>query len=421
MIYEPVSDTDTTGYVRLARSIQARDFGNNDGRRTPVYPLFLLLGGLNSRVIWALQGALGILTSWMLFVVVRQRTHSTAWAFLAGLLPSLALNQVFFEAYLLTETLATFLVVLSVLLFAALTRGRGSQAFLSCCLGTVVALTALTRPLFLFLAPLYLLCLPRWWDRRVPWPIRRRQAVSYLAPLLVLIVAWSAFNKWTVGYFGITTLTGYNLTQHSGAFIELAPERYARIRDVYLAFRQQRIAQTGSQSMTIWQAQTPLQEATGLSFAALSQELTRMSLELFARHPLLYCASVGRAAARFWTVTNYWQLDKIRNRSLVAALRVAWYAEQAMLRAANAVFLLVSLQCLARLFSTRGTGAASSVDVAVAAIVLLGCALQALVEYGENARYAIPFQPLIFYTVVVWLWTRTAAPLAAAEDFDRPI
>ena len=37
----------------------------------------------------------------------------------------------------------------------------------------------------------------------------------------------------------------------------------------------------------------------------------------------------------------------------------------------------------------------------VIVIVVAGSAIQALVEYGENARYSIPFQPLIVYTVLI--------------------
>jgi hypothetical protein len=37
-------------------------------------------------------------------------------------------------------------------------------------------------------------------------------------------------------------------------------------------------------------------------------------------------------------------------------------------------------------------------------IVLLASILQAFLEYGENSRYAIPFQPLIFLEVIIWLY-----------------
>jgi hypothetical protein len=49
-------------------------------------------------------------------------------------------------------------------------------------------------------------------------------------------------------------------------------------------------------------------------------------------------------------------------------------------------------------------------DLLLPAIVLFTSLAQALLEFGENGRYAIPFQPLILYTMLVqiefWLARR---------------
>ena len=50
----------------------------------------------------------------------------------------------------------------------------------------------------------------------------------------------------------------------------------------------------------IWLAEDAIKRATGLTTAQLSKQLTRMSLQMFARHPMLYMESVGRAWVRFW-------------------------------------------------------------------------------------------------------------------------
>ena len=52
--------------------------------------------------------------------------------------------------------------------------------------------------------------------------------------------------------------------------------------------------------MTIWYAESEIKRKTGLSTAELSKQLTRMSLEMFAEHPLLYLESVARSWVRFW-------------------------------------------------------------------------------------------------------------------------
>ena len=42
---------DTDGYILAARSIASLDFSNYDGKRTPIYPLLMLLAGMDWSVV----------------------------------------------------------------------------------------------------------------------------------------------------------------------------------------------------------------------------------------------------------------------------------------------------------------------------------------------------------------------------------
>jgi hypothetical protein len=64
------------------------------------------------------------------------------------------------------------------------------------------------------------------------------------------------------GYFGLTAPGGYSLTNHSGVFMELAPDRYAPIRDLYLHYRTTLDNHTG----TIWKAYPDIFESTAYSY-----------------------------------------------------------------------------------------------------------------------------------------------------------
>ncbi|MGH2570781.1 MAG: hypothetical protein ACRDGR_06125, partial [bacterium] len=65
----------------------------------------------------------------------------------------------------------------------------------------------------------------------------------------------------------------------------------------------------------------------------------------------------------------------------------------------------------------------SAAEVPLFVLALIGSAslVQALVELGENARYAIPFQPLIIFVVVGLIWdaARTLGSVLSSAQNDR--
>ena len=87
-------------------------------------------------------------------------------------------------------------------------RGEGASIWDYALLGISAALAGMTRPMFLFLAPLYfcfMLARARRLELRM---LRDARLALVLAPTLVLALGWSAVNKHTVNYFGVTTTTG---------------------------------------------------------------------------------------------------------------------------------------------------------------------------------------------------------------------
>ncbi len=406
--YMPVQYPDSSGYINLASQIRSLDFGNYDGSRTPIYPLMLLSFGLDYGLVWYAQMAMGISISLMLYWFALNRTQSAIFAFLVGLSHSLSLNQLFAEANILSETLSTFLLVCSLLLVApASHRTRHYLPHLACT-GIVVGLAGLTRPILLLLAPLYCLFFALQWSHQgraiVPTTARASHLLSFASPIIVMVLGWSVFNSVTTNYFGPTTLVGYNLSQHAGAFIELAPDEYAEIRDLYLRYRQAQIANTGSHSMTIWNAYPEMQKVTGTSFGDLSRRLTTLSVTLFVEHPTLYLKSASRAWIEFWRVSNYWQLEQVKLPFLARALESTWWIEKRLLVLVNLMFLSITAYSLCRSLIRRQLFP-SALDVLVIAVVLSASVVQALTEYGENARYSIPIQSLVVYLVSLSAWS----------------
>jgi len=395
------SSWDTNEYMLAARSIASLDFSQYDGRRTPIYPLLLLLAGMDTRAVRWIQCALGVGIASMLFAITWRRTRSAAASFVVGLLASLAISELLFEEIIYSETLCTFWIVLSLLAFARIdaskrrTPGAHGTIWNYALLGMSAALAGMTRPMFLYLGPLYF-CFSIAGLRR----LRGERLAMILAPTLILAIGWSAINKHTIDYFGVTTTTGYNLSNHSGAFMELAPPQYSTIRDIYLRYRAWQIPRMGSQTMTIWYAEGAIKRKTGLSTAELSKQLTRMSLEMFAEHPILYLESVARAWGRFWGFGFYRYLGFFRDSTTRAmyALLLVFASFQLGI---NVMFLIVAAYSIARWLMGR---ISFDFDLAVIAIVLAGSVVQAFLEYGENVRYLAPLVPLTIYTVATFAW-----------------
>ena len=409
-VYEPVKYPDTGSYMRLAAQIEQFDFTEYNGRRTPVYPIFLVLCGRNLNVVWLFQMAMGVLISLMLFNLTWRVTHNGIFSIAIGLAYSLNTYYIFFEANIVTETLCTFLILLCVTFLSWIGDHTGytNTSFRSVSvlgLGILASLTALTRPLFLFLPAILLFSL-----LHIIWMKSKSEklvlSALYVLPVIVIIGGFSYFNQIHCRYLGPTTLTGYTLTQHSGGFIEYAPQEYSTIRDIYLKFRQQRIAEKGNHSMTIWMAYPEMMAETGLTLSELSKVLTKMSVGLFVHHPFLYLKSVFKSWVDFWKVlppSEYWEPQKLPFISSSSIPLVIRWIQRGFLVIINFGFLFFTLNSIVS-YQFRRKIRLDVKLLTIGTIVIMTSVVQALTEYGENSRYAIPVQMLTMYFVLIALW-----------------
>ena len=126
---------------------------------------------------------------------------------------------------------------------------------------------------------------------------------------------------------------------HTLAFVELAPDRYATIRDIYLPHRDEKRARTGRHN-AVWEGLPDGMAATGLSLPAFSNELMRMSIVMFVRHPLLYAdrrrPSMGGLLARPHVLAAR---EPPLLPSVGRFVQLGWRLEQPMVRLANLIFL----------------------------------------------------------------------------------
>jgi 4-amino-4-deoxy-L-arabinose transferase-like glycosyltransferase len=400
--YPEVSYSDTASYRRSANAILA-GMTDYDGTRTPGYPAFLALLGPD-RMVYAVQLVLGFCITLAWFYMGWKLSSRPFFGALAGLAHTLNPGQFFFEANLLTETLATFLLVLALAgAMIWLEYPRRRTIWLGLGIGLIASLAALVRPLFIYMPvwlAIVLACTFKEKKLKVDW----RPLVTILAVALVLIGGWMRWVKNRFNMFSLTTMTGYHLVQHTGHYFEDVPDEYADIRDIYIEYRDARIAERGSQGNTIWDAIPAIVEATDYGFIPLSQVMQKISIQLILTHPWQYLAHVLKGWWYFWRAPVYWDVSAVSSTTLAKVLEILILAARGLLFGANMVFILSSVGVL---FSKRLRELWSICPFhwLLAGSVWAASAASSLMDHGDNPRFLVPLQTLVVFWVI-WLgWT----------------
>jgi len=432
-LYQPVTYSDTPSYRRLAEAV-LNGFTNYDGTRTPGYPVFLALVGSDQRV-WLIQLLLGFVTTFLLFYIGWKLTDKPWFGGLIALAHSLNMGQLFFESNLLTESLSTFMLVLTmtgVLVWLIFPKAR--SLWLAFLLGLISSITLLVRPLFIYL-PFFLLII-LWLEpklsknqaklggegganienepthyQRLPW----RFGIAFLVPVVLLLGGWITFIHNQFGDWSLTTMTGYHLMQHTGNFFEYVPDEYATLRDTYIKYRDAHIAQFGTQTNTIWEAIPEMSQVSGYSFYGLSRVLTRLSIQLILKHPFLFLKSALTGWWMFWRTSVYWSSDALRIPWLASGVSFAIQFQRAVLFITNLFFIFSSfyfalVECLTAIFHKPLKQPIQFTNPASVAFfwMLLGniwiaSILQTLLDHGDNPRFLVPLQSLVVLWVVIFI------------------
>jgi 4-amino-4-deoxy-L-arabinose transferase-like glycosyltransferase len=402
LTYQPVEFGDSASYLRLAEAIRGVGDRGYDGTRVPVYPIFIALLYMQPKAIWFGQMVLGLLTSLMLYWIMMKLTGNDRLGFLLGAAYTLIPGQFLFEAALLTETLTTFFIVAGLACLVGLKDSSSiwRSLLLAGLLGFVASAAGLTRPLFF---PITLLLLPFvWWASG--GARRARIAVTGMYALLPLLLqgGWLLYmeSHWHVA--SPTAMAGYSMVQHTGGYFEYLPDRYAAIRDTYIQYRDAQVAARGVQTNAIWEAIPAISEASGLGFYELSREMGRLSWLLIREHPGLYLRNVLEGWIAFWKAPVYWQPDLIypaAARSLLEALAVVGRGISVIV---NFGFLILSVSAP---FSHRIRQSLEQrpVILAGASMVWLTSLVQTLLDHGDNPRFLVPLQMVVFFVIIMVL------------------
>ena len=399
-VYAPVTYGDTGSYFRSAEVLSRWTLAGYDGTRVPGYPAFIAVFGLDLERVFAAQLVLGWLITLLLYLWAWQATRRPVLGAVVAFGYTLIPGQFLFEANLLTETLTNFLLVLSFVLHFAVERSATSprQLLAAAGLGLSAGAVGLVRILFY---PLAVWLIPFVWTAVGDgWRMRLARTAVFLIPALALLLGWVGYINSAYGFVAPTTMGGYNLVQHTGVFFEYLPDEYAAMRDTYLRYREARLAERGDQTNTIWEAIPELTEVSGLGFYDLSRELQRLSLILIRQHPDLYLRNVAEGWVGFWKAPVYWDPELVSYPAAASILR-AWAAiGRAVALAANAGFLAISLWVIVRFRRYRAL-LRDRAWLAPWGFIWFTSVVQTIVDHGDNPRFLVPLQAVVFFTVVI--------------------
>jgi hypothetical protein len=282
---------DPDNYLPLARSIAAGDGltlqGGPTAYRPPLYPLILapltpIAGG---RLLWAVGGLhllLGAATAGLTFRAAERLGMGTIRATAAGLVVACDPVLAWQARFVMTETLAAFLLIASLGAFAK--HGRWS-ALLG---GGLLGLAGLCRPSALpgagLAAFLGLIVEPG--DARA----RLRRAAEIVVGVVVILSPWAARNAWALGEPVWTTT-------HGGYTLALANNE-VYYRDV-LEGPPGRVW-TGRDQWLWWDSVN--KRTAGMTEPEADRYLRDSVVELARNRPRLFLRACGWRLATFWSV-----------------------------------------------------------------------------------------------------------------------
>jgi len=401
--YPVVSYSDSASYRRSADAILG-GFRVYDGTRMPGYPAFLAILGPD-RAVYAAQLVLGLCITMTWFLIGWKASGKAYVGGIAALAHTLNPGQFFFEANMLTETLATFWLAAALLgAFLWLQEDKYKTIWMSLGIGLASALAVLTRPLFIFM-PIWLAVFLAVTFKTKKLRVNWRLLVGVLLPALLLIGGWMLWIQSNYHVFSLTTMSGYHLIQHTGYYFEDVPDEHAKLRDVYLDYRQERIQERGTQGNTIWDAIPAMQAATGLNFYELSRVLQKISIQLILTHPWAYLSRVLRGWWLFWRAPVYWDINAIASSSTAAVIDYAISGARGLFFGANIIFVLTSLgACFSK--RMREIWALKPFHWLLAGSVWATSIASSMLDHGDNPRFLVPLQTAVVFWVL-WVAVHT--------------
>lgn len=410
--YAPLFSDDSWEYLKLGDAIaHGRFLAVDNGFRTPLFPLYLALMGNRPWLVFAGHLIFGTAVSVLLCIIFRNLTGRSEIGIAAALLYLLVPSTVYYQAAILTETLAALCLAFGAYFTVRAIRTPATAFGDVVLAGLAFSLASLDRPEYQLLAPIMVgvIVLLRTKANTSFWTRASRPVLAGLAPWVLLVLGWSSVNYARFGWFTLSTLTGYHLTQYSGPYLNEVPPAQRPVADVFFQEEQAFVrAHHGRHIDAFWAARPRLLASTGLTDAQLSRAFLRMSVQLILAHPKAYLSAVWWSWQVFWRPPLYshgLNLPNLRRdfRGVFTG-RISWwdgfYAYLYVLVELAYAAALVGPVIRRRWQPMLWSPGMLSLD----AIILYTAVITSLFEPEDNNRFKVPVEGLILGIAVTAAW-----------------
>ena len=394
--YAPLYGNDSPSYAALGEMIQTGSFSNYDGRRTPGYPLFMLLLGYNNHLIRLFQHLCGLISIFLVYKVLRLELPArSCWPLL--ILMGFSIQFPFYESIIQTEALSVLAIMASLYFFSAPTTHPISNLTVA---SLIASVGALIRPHLIILVPIYIGL----------YAIQHRHSfrriitggVSLALPFVILVGGWVGFNYITISRVTFTTLPKGDLIAHMIHYVSDADDKYGEVKYAFeKAFTVKResvdIADDNRAGYTSYAGQL-LRERGITNKLDLADTIHSMAVDLIKKHPFIYFKEVLSAWLRFWRVHIIIYAECFPKNSFLYDIALyLWLPIKCLWLVINSIFVLfIPLFLLLIMTPER-----RRLLVTIYCLLLGASASQALTQYYDNARFAVPFQPLVGIAVAI--------------------
>lgn len=217
---------DSYGYWNIGYNIthngifsQSENFPfDPDYYRTPVYPLFISFAemiGPEGITIIILQIIAAVLTCYFVFKIARLLTNNSFISNAAALLVAIDLPSIALSNLVLTETLFTFLMVLSFYFFIRYFQNAKMSDLIFT--GVFTGLLILSRPIAFFIPFLFLVFISYRSFRRMSELLK--QLIVYSGIVLFTLSPWLIRNKVVFGHYFLSVIREHNLLNYQAAAV----------------------------------------------------------------------------------------------------------------------------------------------------------------------------------------------------------
>ena len=394
--YAPLYGNDSPSYAALGKMIQTGSFSDYDGRRTPGYPLFMLLLGYNNHLIRLFQHLCGLLSIFLVYKILRLELPArSCWPLL--ILMGLSIQFPFYESIIQTEALSTLAIMASLYFFSAPTTRPSSNLTVASVISSV---GALIRPHLIILVPIYIGL----------YAIQHRHSfhriitggVSLALPFVILVGGWVGFNYITISRVAFTTLPKVDLIAHMISYVSDADDKYGEVKyafeEAFTVKKESVEIADDNRAGYVSYAGQRLRERGITNNLDRADTIHSMAVDLIKKHPLGYLKQVFSAWLRFWRVHIIIYAECFPKNSFLYDIALfMWLPIKCLWLVINSIFILFIPMFLFLKMTTEGR----RLLVAIYCLLLGASASQALTQYYDNARFAIPFQPLVGIAVAI--------------------